>query len=70
LSDLRGRLRWSQAAIVLGANVAGGQRQVVEQIDGLQAASASYGPGWREPQAAAQIQWLRAHPTLPLPLVP
>ena len=61
VSDLRGRLRWSQAAIVLGANVAGGQRQVAEQIDGLQAASAGYGPGWREPRAAAQIQWVRAN---------
>ena len=59
LSDLQGRFRWSQAAIVLGANLAGGQRQVIEQTDGLQAASAGYGPGWREPQAAAQIQWLR-----------
>jgi hypothetical protein len=58
LSDLRGRFRWSQAAIVLGANVAGGQRQVLEQIDGLQAASAGHGPGWREPQAAAQVQWV------------
>lgn len=62
LSDLRGRFRWSQAAIVLGANVAGGQRQVVEQIDNLQAASAGWGPGWREPQAAAQVAWLRAGP--------
>jgi hypothetical protein len=61
LSDLRGRFRWSQAAIVLGANVAGGQRQVFEQVDGLQAASAGYGPGWREPQAAGQVKWLRAH---------
>ncbi len=70
LSDLRSRFRWSQAAIVLGANLAGGQRQVIEQIDGLQSASAGYGPGWREPQAAAQIQWVRAYPTLPLPPVP
>lgn len=62
LSDLRGRFRWSQAAIVLGANVAGGQRQVVEQIDNLQAVSAGWGPGWREPQAAAQVAWLRAGP--------
>jgi hypothetical protein len=60
VSDLHGRFRWSQAAIVLGANAAGGQRQVVERIDGLQAASVSYGPGWREPRAAAQIQWVRA----------
>ncbi len=60
VSDLRGRFRWSQAAIVLGANLAGGQRQAIEQIDGLQAASAGYGPGWREPRAAAQVQWLRA----------
>jgi hypothetical protein len=60
LSDLRSRFRWSQAAIVLGANVAGGQRQVVEQIDGLQAASAGYGPSWREPQAAAQVLWVHA----------
>ena len=34
--------------------------QALEQIDGLQAASAGYGPGWREPQAAAQVQWVRA----------
>ncbi len=61
LSNLQGRFRWGQAAIVLGANVGGGERQVVEQLDGLQAASAGYGPGWREPQAAAQVQWLRAH---------
>jgi hypothetical protein len=60
LSDLQGRFRWGQAAIVLGANVAGGQRQVIEQMDGLQAASAGYGPGWREPQAAAQVLWVRA----------
>jgi hypothetical protein len=60
LSDLRDRFRWSQAAIVLGANVAGGQRQVAEHVDGLQAVSAGHGPGWREPQAAAQVQWLRA----------
>jgi len=60
LSDLRDRFRWSQTAIVLGANLAGGQRQALEQIDGLQAASAGYGPGWREPQAAAQVQWVRA----------
>lgn len=70
LSDLQGRFRWSQAAIVLGANVAGGQRQVIEQIDGLQAASAGYGPGWREPQAAAQVQWVRAGSTPPLAPVP
>jgi hypothetical protein len=70
LSDLRGRLRWSQAAIVLGANVASGQRQVVEQIDGLQAASAGYGPGWREPQAAAEVLWVRAESALPLSPVP
>jgi hypothetical protein len=70
LADLRDRFRWSQAAIVLGANVAGGQRQVVEQIDGLQAASAGYGPGWREPQAAAQVQWLHAHPSSSLQPVP
>jgi hypothetical protein len=62
LTNLQGRLRWSQAAIVFGANGAGGGRQIVEQSDGLQAASAGYGPGWRQPQAAAQIQWVRAHP--------
>jgi hypothetical protein len=70
LSDLRSRFRWSQAALVLGANLAGGQRQVIEQIDGLQAASAGYGPGWREPQAAAQVQWVRAHPSSSLQPVP
>ena len=58
LSDLQGRFRWSQAAIVLGANLTGGQRQVIEQTDGLQAASAYGGPGWR---AAGRCpdQWLR-----------
>jgi hypothetical protein len=70
LSDLRDRFRWSQAAIVLGANVAGGQRQVAEHVDGLQAASAGHGPGWREPQAAAQVHWLRAHPSSSLQPVP
>ncbi len=70
LSDLRDRFRWSQAAIVLGANVAGGQRQVAEHVDGLQAASAGRGPGWREPQAAAQVHWLRAHPSSSLQPVP
>jgi hypothetical protein len=70
LADLRGRFRWSQAAIVLGANVAGGQRQVFEQVDGLQAASAGYGPGWREPQAAAEVLWVRAESALPLSPVP
>ncbi|HSN78224.1 MAG TPA: interleukin-like EMT inducer domain-containing protein, partial [Anaerolineae bacterium] len=59
LNDLQDRFRWGQAAIVLGANLASGQRQVVEQINGLQAVSAGYGPGWREPQAAAEVAWLR-----------
>jgi len=60
LSNLQGRFRWSQAAIVLGANLAGGQRQVLEELDGLQAASAGIGPGWRQPQVAGQVQWLAA----------
>lgn len=60
LSDLRGRLRWSQAAIVLGASVAGQGQKVFEQISGLQPVSVGWGPGWREPQVAAQVDWVRA----------
>jgi hypothetical protein len=70
LSDLQGRLRWGQAAIAVGANLAGGQRQVVEQVSGLQAVSAGWGPGWREPQAAAEVAWLRAERMSPLPMAP
>jgi hypothetical protein len=70
LSDLQDRFRWGQAAIVLGANLTDGQRQVVEQASGLQPVSAGYGPGWREPQVAAQVQWLRAESVLALSPVP
>ncbi|MCB0198803.1 MAG: hypothetical protein KDI03_01925, partial [Anaerolineae bacterium] len=57
LSDLRGRFRWAQAGIVTidGA----GKPAAVEEIEGLQATSVGVGAGWREPNAAAQVEWLR-----------
>ena len=45
LSDLRGRFRWGQAAVVLPPDPATGQRSVVEQISGLEPVHAVIGPG-------------------------
>ncbi len=59
LDPLQGRLRWSQAAIVPGQALldAGWTRQ--QQVDGLRSAHVSVGPAWNEPNAAAEIEWLR-----------
>ena len=69
LTDLRGRLRWSQAAIVLPKDLGdGSQPLVLEEVDGLQGASVGWGPGWREPRVAAEVEGLRLEqqpPALP-----
>ncbi len=62
LSDLRGRFRWGQAAVVLPPDPATGERPVVEQLSGLEPVHAAIGPGWREPQVAAAVDWVRAGP--------
>ena len=57
LTDMRGRFRWAQAAIV---TLAGNRRcGNVQEVDGLQSASVGIGAGWREPAVAAQVEWLR-----------
>lgn len=58
LSDLRGRFRWGQAAIVLNAGDSR-NRQVVERVSPMAPVSVGYGSGWREPQVAAAVQWIR-----------
>ena len=62
LSDLRGRLRWGQAAIVLPPDPATGRRPIVQQISGLEPVHAAIGPGWREPQVAGAVEWVRVEP--------
>ncbi|MDW8316656.1 MAG: interleukin-like EMT inducer domain-containing protein [Anaerolineae bacterium] len=60
LTDLRGRFRWSQAALVLPAPAPGAARPVVEAVDAVQGVRVGLGMGWREPQVAAAVAWLRA----------
>lgn len=62
LTDLRGRFRWGQAAIVLPPDPTTGQRAVLEQTSGLEPVHAVLGPGWREPQVAAMVESVRIEP--------
>ncbi len=62
LSDLRGRFRWGQAGIILPSTPATGLRPVVEQLSGLEPVHAAIGPGWREPQVAGAVDWVRVEP--------
>jgi hypothetical protein len=56
LTDLRGRLRVSQAGLVLPSSAA--QDNTVEQLSTLAGASVGVGAGWREPQSAARVHWI------------
>lgn len=58
LSDLRGRFRWSQAALVLSAPSPGAPRPVLERADPVQGVQVGVGMGWREPQVAGAVAWL------------
>jgi hypothetical protein len=62
LTDLRGRFRWGQAAIVLPSDAATGERTVIEQVSGLEPVHAVVGPGWREPYVAAVVESVRVEP--------
>ncbi|MCB0237200.1 MAG: hypothetical protein KDH08_00885, partial [Anaerolineae bacterium] len=57
LTDMRGKFRWAQAAIVAMEETT--PPVVTEDVDGLQAAAVGIGAGWREPNVAAQVDWLR-----------
>ncbi|MEA3335422.1 MAG: interleukin-like EMT inducer domain-containing protein [Chloroflexota bacterium] len=58
LSDLGGKLRWSQAAIVIGEGLSPHLTRTFERVDGLQSTSVGWGPGWREPNVAAIVDWI------------
>jgi hypothetical protein len=62
LADMRGRFRWSQAALVMPAAEGAGGGQVIERVSGVEPVAVGWGPGWREPAVAAAVAWLRAEP--------
>jgi hypothetical protein len=63
LSDLRGRFRWSQAALILPPQLTRDQHTVGEQISGLEGTSVGWGPAWREPQVAALVERILIEPS-------
>lgn len=62
LTDLRGCFRCSQAALVIPSTPERPDGQVIERVDPVQAVSVGMGPGWREPQVAAAVDWVRVEP--------